>query len=447
MSNDPNLQHGAPPPVTDVDAQPGGAGAGAGGWRQRRRRRRAERRVRRGSGVPRSQLGVVDLVGEATSSISRRPTRAILTALGTVVGVGAFVATTGLASTARAQVGASFDALKATEVRVIDAQRGEGNPFPADVAARTAAMVGLNDAGVYWTVEASGLDVRATATPSRRPSTIPVVAVEPGALRATLPQLSAGTLIDEFHDSRAEHVVILGRVAAGQLNVTRVDNEPAVFIGNTAFTVIGILDDVARNPDLLLAAIIPAQTAAVRFPSQYAEYTVLADVDPGAAEVVGSQIREAIRPQDPGRLQVLVPPDPKTLRQAVEGDITSLLYGLAGLALLVGMIGIANTTLVAVMERRAEIGVRRALGALRRHIAAQFLVESSVLGLVGGLLGAALGITAVAVVSAARQWTTTIDPRLALIAPLAGAATGLLAGLHPAIRASRITPATALRSS
>ena len=118
----------------------------------------------------------------------------------------------------------------------------------------------------------------------------------------------------------------------------------------------------------------------------------------------------------------------------------------AGLALLVGMIGIANTTLVAVLERRAEIGVRRALGARRRHIAAQFLTESATLGAIGGILGASLGVIAVAAISATRDWTTTLEPAYLLLAPLIGAVTGLLAGLQPAWRASRITPANALRS-
>ena len=136
----------------------------------------------------------------------------------------------------------------------------------------------------------------------------------------------------------------------------------------------------------------------------------------------------------------------RPLNRNVESDVTGLLYGLAGLALLVGMIGIANTTLVAVLERRSEIGVRRALGARRSHIAGQFLTESAVLGTVGGLLGASLGVIAVVAVSAIREWTTTLDPRYVAAAPLIGAVTGLLAGVHPAVRASRITPAAALRS-
>jgi putative ABC transport system permease protein len=154
----------------------------------------------------------------------------------------------------------------------------------------------------------------------------------------------------------------------------------------------------------------------------------------------------ALRPHDPDRLEVLSPPKPGRLRGAIEDDVTGLLYGLAGLAVLVGMIGIANTTLVAVLERRAEIGVRRALGARRRHIAGQFLTESATLGLIGGIIGTSVGILVVVAVSAQRDWTTTIDPLLTLPAPAIGAITGLLAGLQPASRAARITPAAALRA-
>lgn len=398
------------------------------------------------SSGPRSRVRARDLVGEAAAAISRRPSRALLTSLGTVIGVGAFVATTGLASTARAQVGESFDALKATEVRVIDADADGTNPFPDDVEHLAGQLNGVNDAGVYWNIDSSQLDVRPSAKPSTRPSNIPILAASPGALRAARPTLRTGSLLDEFHNQRAERVAVVGRAAADQLNLSQVDNQPAVFIGNTAYTVIGIVEDVRRNPDILLSVVIPAETAEALLPSPTAEYSVLVDVDPGAAEVVGSQLTVALRPYDPSRLTAIAPPDPKTLRRSVESDVTGLLYGLAGLALLVGMIGITNTTLVAVLERRSEIGVRRALGARRRHIAAQFLTESAVLGGVGGLLGTAVGITAVALVSSLREWTTTIDFRLAMIAPLVGIITGLIAGLHPAIRASRMPPATALRT-
>jgi len=420
----------------------------------------------------RSSLSVRDLINEAAAAITRRPGRSLLTALGTVVGVGAFVATTGLASTAKAQVSERFDALAATEVRVTDSE-AQGSfgpqqqdedvdpPFPPDAQERLERLNGVVHAGMYWEVEDDDLDVRLLIAPSERPQSIRVMGVSPGALLASHPDLRTGRLFDAFAEERSERVVVLGRVAAEQLGITRLDNQPAIFIGNRPYTVIGIVDEVVRVPELLQAVMLPAATAAVDFENEGAAYKVLIEVEPGAAQVIGtpeqsnvvdadgrpvSQAAMALRPQDPGRLDVLAPPDPGELKEEIESDITGLLYGLAGLALLVGMIGIANTTLVAVLERRAEIGVRRALGARRRHIAGQFLTESATLGTLGGILGTSLGILVVVFVSAQREWTTTLDPRLTLPAPIIGAITGLLAGLQPSLRAARIAPAAALRS-
>jgi putative ABC transport system permease protein len=115
-------------------------------------------------------------------------------------------------------------------------------------------------------------------------------------------------------------------------------------------------------------------------------------------------------------------------------------------SLIVGAIGIANVTLVTVMERVGEIGLRRALGASRRQVAGQFLAESTTIGLLGGIVGAALGVVVVVSVAAAKQWTPVLDFRLALGAPVAGALVGLLAGLYPSLRAARMEPADALRS-
>jgi putative ABC transport system permease protein len=397
---------------------------------------------------PRSRLAVRDLISEATTAITRRPGRSLLTALGTVAGVGAFVATTGLATTAQAQVGSSFDALKATEITAIDADPDGINPFPDDTSERLTRLNGVNHAGTFWTLDNTSLDPRPTATPTRpAPSDIPVIAADPDGLAAARPTLATGVLIDRYHNQHTERVAVLGRHAAERLGITRIDNQPAVFIGDTAYTVIGIVDAVGRNPTLMSAVIVPARTATAQLPtSEETTYTALIDVDPGAADLIGTQAPIALRPDQPERLDTLVPPDPRQLRQSIESDVTTLLYGLAGLALLVGMIGIANTTLVAVMERRNEIGVRRALGARRRHIATQFLTESAALGALGGVIGTSLGIIAVVTIAAARDWTTTLNPLYTLPAPAAGLAAGLIAGLQPAWRASRITPATALRS-
>ncbi|CAN5835582.1 ABC transporter permease [soil metagenome] len=401
----------------------------------------------------RSSLSLRDLVGEAAAAITRRPGRSLLTALGTVVGVGAFVATTGLASTTKAQVSDRFDELLATQVRVVDRfDNAFGNnaeqvdhPFPDDAQTRLERLNGVEHAGLYWKVTDPDLDVRLLATPSRRPQTVSVMGVSAGAMLAARPELQTGRLFDDFHDGRAERVAVLGRVAAEQLGINRVDNQPAIFIGNRAYIVIGIIDDVARTPELVQSVIIPAGTATADFVNDGAKYTVLIEVAPGAAPLIASQAAMALRPQDPDRLEVNAPPPPGQLRNEIESDVTGLLYGLAGLALLVGVIGIANTTLVAVLERRAEIGVRRALGARRRHIAGQFLAESATLGTLGGILGTSLGILVVVAISSQREWTTTLDPLLTLPAPVIGTVTGLLAGLQPVWRAARISPASALR--
>lgn len=397
----------------------------------------------------RSRLRFRDTLAESAAAVGQRPLRTLLTALGTILGVGAFVTTTGLAETARAQVSSRFDALAATEVRVQDAAPDGTDPFPADVDDRLEALNGVNHAGLYFTVpDPAALQVRNTAT---RPvglagSPIPVIAATPGAVAASLPTLSTGRLYDDFHESRGEHVALIGRAAASQLGIARVDNHPAVFLADTAYTVIGIVDDVARNPDLLLSVIVPTTAAETEFAVQTAERQVIVDTAPGAAQLIGRQAPTALRPQGPERLQALVPPDPQTLRNQVESDVESLFYALAGLSLFIGAVAITNATLLQIIERRPEIGLRRALGATRGHIARQITIEAALTGTLAGVLGATLGLLAVIGVAVAREWTPTIQPVMLLVAPVIGVATGTLAGLIPAIRASRTPPAETLRT-
>lgn len=397
----------------------------------------------------RSRLRWGDTVSEAVAAIAQRPVRTLLTAVGTILGVGAFVTTTGLADTARAQVSSRFDALKATEVRVQDAVPDGTNPFPADVDARLEVLNGINHAGMYFTVPDNGsLQVRNTAT---RPTglgaqPIPVIGATPGAVLAALPVVATGRLFDGFHEGRGERVAVVGRVAAQQLGITRVDNQPAVFIGDVAYTVVGIIDDVRRNPDLLLSVVVPAATATAQLPHEGATYQVLIDTVPGAANLAGRQAPLALRPDAPERLQSLVPPDPKTLRNQVQGDVTSLFYALAGLALLIGTIAITNATLLNTIERRPEIGLRRALGAKRGHIVRQITLEAAITGTIAAIAGTAIAILAIAAVAASRDWTATINPTITLVAPLIGLATGAVAGVFPALKAAQTPPATTLRA-
>lgn len=165
----------------------------------------------------------------------------------------------------------------------------------------------------------------------------------------------------------------------------------------------------------------------------------------GAAGQVAKEIPAAVAPTQMGAIDVTPPPDPRQLRDEVSNDLGSLLIGLALICLFVGAVGIANTTLVAVVERTAEIGLRRALGARRRHIAAQVMCESAALGGIGGLIGTSVGVLIVLGVALSRDWNAVMSPTLTLTSPLIGLCVGGLAGLYPAIRAARIEPTEALR--
>ncbi len=400
-------------------------------------------------GVERSRLRAADTVREAVAAVGRRPIRTVLTALGTILGVGAFVTTTGLAETASAQVSARFDALAATEVRVQDAAPDGTNPFPGNVDIRLESLNGVNHAGLYAPVPDNGtIQARQTAAHpvGGTSQPIPIIAATPGAVLASLPTLTTGRVYDDFHEARGERVALIGRVAATQLGITRVDNQPAVFLGDTAYTVIGIIDDTARNPETLLSIIVPFHTAIKGFDMTNAERQVIIDTDPGAAQLIGNQAPIALRPQQPDRLQALVPPDPETLRNQVEGDVESLFYALAGLALLIGAVAIANATLVNIIERRSEIGLRRALGATRGHITRQITVEAAITGTIAGIVGTTGGVLAVVATSLARGWTPTIQPILLIVAPAIGIVTGTIAGIIPALKAARTPPAETLRS-
>lgn len=401
----------------------------------------------------RSSFAPIDLVNEALTALLARPSRAALTALGTVLGVAALIATLGLSRTAGAQIVSSFDELAATEVRVEPASsrffgEQQASAIPWDAEDRLVRLNGVSAAGTESDVDVGTALARSVPVVDplgRNELQIPVVAASPGLFEATRATLRTGRFFDDGHSERADPVAVLGPAAAERLRVDRVDNTPAIFLGDQSFAVVGILDDVARRPSLLSAIILPNGTARERF-ALAAPAAVQIEVDIGAASLIGEQSVIALSPNEPSLLRAQVPPEPRAVRANVEDDVNALFIVLGGVSLLVGALGIANVTLVSVLERTGEIGLRRALGARRRHIAAQFLTESAAVGFLGGLVGATVGILIIVGVSAQRDWTPVLDAELALVAPLVGAAVGLLAGAYPAIRAASTEPIEALRS-
>ncbi|MEU8627650.1 ABC transporter permease [Streptomyces sp. NPDC048669] len=382
----------------------------------------------------------------------QRPARSALTALGTVLGVGAFVAVLGLTATASSQIDARFDSLSATEVSVEDkaAEQNEfaAPAFPPDADARVERLNGVRSAGVYWPVRLP-TDVTVRSAPvgdAGSGGRTQVVAASPGVLEAAEPTLSQGRTYDDLMSEDGAYVAVIGSGVAARLGITTLETRPAVFVGDQPFTVTGIIEGTERKADLLLSVVVPRTTAEkIWGPPDGGSATMLVSTELGAAQQVARLAPTALRPDHPEYLKALPPPDPRMLRSSVGDDLNQLFLLLAGICLVIGAVGIANTTLVSVLERTGEIGLRRALGARARHITLQFLAESGVLGSLGGLVGTSLGVVTVVGVAVARGWTPVVHPATAAAAPVIGLVTGVLAGLYPAWRASRVQPAEALR--
>jgi putative ABC transport system permease protein len=403
--------------------------------------------------VAASGMSVRDLVNEALAGLFARPGRTVLTVLGTVVGLAALVATLGLSRTAGNQIVGRFDELAATEIQV-KTKLPQGTPIPPgalpwDAPSRLWRLAWVAAAGNLSTVNVG--DALVSTSPIHDPQgrtefKLTVLAASPGLFDAARATLGSGRTFDEGHSLRADRVAVLGPNAARQLGISAVDDLPALRIGDQLYLVTGILAGTARQADLLGAVIIPEGTARQEYRLASPELVEI-ETDIGATTLIANQVRDALRPDDPNTLRVAFPPEPKRVREAVKSDLDVLFLLLGGVSLLVGALGIANVTLVSVMERTGEIGLRRALGATRRHIAQQFLVESGAMGLVGGVVGASLGTLVIVAVSAHNTWTPVLDPLVPLAAPVVGALVGLISGTYPALRAAYLEPVDALRSA
>jgi putative ABC transport system permease protein len=416
------------------------------------------------TGLPAARLTARDAAAEAVAGIVQQPGRAGLTMLGTVLGVGAFVAVLGLTATGAGQISHQFTVLADTTVTVEDngpandVASPDTNPaigFPADADAIARHLNGVVAAGVWWPVSlppgtnfTGSLALAATGS-----QTVALLAASPGAVQAMGLTMVAGASLSEYENDTSQHVAMIDTSTATALGISpaRLASQPAVFVGGIAYTVVGVYSSAQRVVTDESAMLIPENTALADFGNpapgigNQDEAQLVVATRIGAAQAVARQLAAAELPADPGRLVVTSPPNPANLQGEVSGDLAGLFLILASISLLIGAVGIANTTLVAVLERTEEIGLRRAVGARPRHIAAQFLAESAALGTLGGLIGTCIGVGTVVIFAAAKDWTAVLNPAVTLPAPLIGSVVGLLAGAYPALRAARTSPLAALR--
>ncbi len=420
------------------------------------------------TGFPRElappRLTARDATAEAVAGIVQRPGRAVLTMLGTVLGVGAFVAVLGLTATGAGQISHQFTVLEDTTVTVEDngpannVAPPHANPaigFPADADAVADHINGVTAAGVWWPVSLpQGTSFTGSLALSAAASqTINLLAASPGATAAMGLTMVAGSTLTSYENDTSQHVAVIDTTTAAELGiaVSRLASHPAVFVDGIAYTVVGIYSSAQRVVTDESAMLIPENTARGDFGNPQPgignqdEAQMVVATRIGAAQAVARQIAAAELPADPARLVVTSPPNPQNLQSQVSGDLAGLFLILALISLLIGAVGIANTTLVAVLERTEEIGLRRAVGARPRHIAAQFLAESTALGTLGGLIGTCIGVGTVVIFAAVKDWTAVLNPAYTLPAPLIGSVVGFLAGAYPALRAARTSPLAALR--
>ncbi|HWF82201.1 MAG TPA: ABC transporter permease [Streptosporangiaceae bacterium] len=416
------------------------------------------------TGLPAPRLTARDVAAEAIAGIVQRPSRTVLTMLGTILGVGAFVAVLGLTATGAGQISRQFTILEDTTVVVEDNGPANNvaapgtNPaigFPGDADAIAGHIKGVVSAGVWWPVAlpAGANFTGSQALSASSSATVNLLAASPGAVRAMDLSVLAGSLLSRYENDTRQHVAMIDTSTAAALGISpaRLPSHPAVFVGGIAYTVIGVYSSAQRVVSDESAMLIPEYTTLADYGNPAPgtggeeEAQMVIATRTGAAQAVAHQIAAAELPTDPSRLVVTAPPNPQNLQSEVSGDLTALFLILALISLLIGAVGIANTTLVAVLERTEEIGLRRAVGARPRHIAAQFLAESVTLGTLGGLIGTCLGVGIVVIFAAAKDWTAVLNPAYTLPAPLIGSAVGLLAGAYPALRAARTSPLAALR--
>lgn len=415
-----------------------------------RQRRRNSQVNGNSKAVSRSGITLRDLFNEALAGMFARPGRMALTILGIVIGLTALVATLGLSRTASNRIISQFDELAATEI-IVTAKSGPAGVDPTlipwDAAARLSRLNGVVAAGTVSEVDIG--DALVSSSPVKDPQNqtafnLAVQAASPGLYTAVRAELASGRFPDLGHSNRQDRVAVLGPNAALRLGIVDLGQLPAIAIGDNLYLVIGILHGVARQPDLLGSVIIPEGTARHDF-GLADPGAVIVETQIGAASLIARQTPFALRPDKPSALKLEVPPEPRRVRDAVQSDLNVMFLLLGGLSLIVGAIGIGNITLVSVIERTGEIGLRRSIGATRTHIALQFLLESSSLGVIGGILGAGLGVLIVVAVSAYQVWTPVLDPAAPFLAPLVGGAIGLVSGTYPALRAASLEPAEAVR--
>ena len=396
------------------------------------------------NGDLRSELHPSDLARTATIGARTRPLRAALSALGIMIGIGAMVAVLGLSESSKSELLAQLERLGTNLLTVqAGAGIGRGDAVLPDESIDMVGRIGPVESTAY-VINVDANVYRTDLIPEAQTGGIAVMATEPNLLDAVNGTVAVGVFLNDA--SAGLPAVVLGSVTAQRLGIESLTASPMIWLGEEWFIVVGILESLDLHPNLDRSALIGVEVAESLLDSEDPPTTIYVRAQPEDVVAVANVLPATVNPEFPDQVNVTRPTDTLEVQEAADDTLTALFLGLGAVALLVGGVGIANVMVISVLERRSEIGLRRALGATRKHITYQFLSESILLAGTGGVAGVLLGAGVTAAWASYQGWDTLV-PLVAVVGGLVAAvAIGAIAGLYPALRAAKLSPTEALRT-
>jgi putative ABC transport system permease protein len=384
-----------------------------------------------------------DVLRVGGAGLRTRPLRVFLSALGIAIGIAAMVSVVGISTSSREDLARTLDRLGTNLLTVAPGQSlfGDASHLPDEAIAMIRRIGPVTAVSAIGRVPEAHV-YRNDRIPSGQSGGIGVYAASLDLLDTVGVTVVSGTWLNEA--TARYPAVVLGVKAAQRLGVARSGPGQQVHLGGRWFTVVGLLAEAPLAPELDTAALVGWSVAEARLGFDGYATTVYTRTREDRVEAVRAVLAATANPENPNEVNVSRPSDALAAKEAADETFTALLLGLGAVALFVGGVGVANTMVISVLERRSEIGLRRSLGATRGQVRLQFLVESQLLSGLGGIGGVVLGIVVTSVYAATQGWPSVVPVWATLGGVAATLLIGAVAGLYPAVRASRLAPTEAL---